>query len=91
MLLYASDGKGDSGDSNTFAITGAPAALTLTVPTDATKGGPAETGTVAVPAALDFDLCVSLSSSFPADGDGALRRHHSGGPDHCLVSDYDHR
>ena len=67
MFLQASDGNGDSGYSNSFTVTGLPAPLTVTVPTDATKGGPSETGTVGIPAALGFDLYVSLTSSSTAD------------------------
>ena len=67
MYLYTSDGDGHGGQSNTFAVTGLPAPLTVTVPTDATKGGSPQTGTVSIPAALQFDLYVRLASSSTAD------------------------
>ena len=66
MFLEASDTNGNGGDSNTFMVTGFPAPLTVTVPADATEGGPSQTGAVAIPAALDFDLYVSLASSSTA-------------------------
>ncbi|MGO9115920.1 MAG: dockerin type I domain-containing protein [Thermoguttaceae bacterium] len=66
MSVRASYGSGYIGNSNTFAVAGIPAPLTVTVPTDATEGNPPVTGTVNIPAALGVDLPVSLTSSSSA-------------------------
>ena len=62
MSLYASDGNGHVGSSNSFNVLALPP-LALTVPLNTTEGNAPATGTVSIPAALSSDLVVDLASS----------------------------
>ena len=62
MTLYANDGNGHVGTSNTFNVLALPP-LTVTVPANTTEGNPPTTGTVSIPAALGTNLTVNLTSS----------------------------
>ena len=62
MCLQAVAGSGQAGTSNSFTVVPLPPMI-LTVPPNITEGDPVVMGTVAIPAALDSDLLVSLASS----------------------------
>ncbi len=62
MTLYANNGSGQVGTSNSFNVVVLPP-LALTVPVNTTEGNPPTTGTVSIPATLTSNLVVSLASS----------------------------
>ena len=88
MTLYANDGNGHVGTSNTFNVLALPP-LTVTVPANTTEGNRAVTGTVSIPAALGTNLTVNLASSDTSRLTVPAERDHPCRPDLGLGADHD--
>ena len=63
MSLWASDGNGHGGSSNTFNVVARP--FTVSLPANVTEGQGPATGTISVPVAPSADLTVDVACSDP--------------------------